>query len=256
MPRHDVMRHFFGGGINYGICTTRSVEIRGGWNHIFATEQIIQLHSVSLKEVNYVFPLYLYPNGKLPEEDLFPHDNGRRPNFSAAFIKDFRKKLNVKFVPESLGSFSKREIGPETIFHYAYAVFHSPAYRERYAQFLRSDFPRLPITGNFDLFRSLSGLGGHLVDYHARGRGKPKGMSYPVKGGGISVEEARYQSAQAQEPGRVWINDCQYFAGVPEIAWRFAIGGMSGATVAQRPHWPEIQVVSESRKNISESSGH
>ena len=224
MPRQDVMRHFFRGGQNFGLCTTRSVEIQEGWHHIFATPQLVQLHSVSLKEVNYVFPLYLCPNGTLAEEDLFAHHNGRRPNFSAAFIQEFCGKLQVKFVPDGLGRPGKRVIGPELIFHYAYAVFHSPAYRERYAQFLRADFPRLPIPGDFALFRALAGIGGELVDLHARGKGEGQGPSFPMAGENL-VEDARYQPPQGQEPGRVWINDKQFFAGVPEAVWEFPIGG-------------------------------
>ena len=67
MARQGVMRHFLQANANLGLSTTRSVEIRGGWTHVLATDEITQLHSVSLKEVNYLFPLYLYPNGKLPE---------------------------------------------------------------------------------------------------------------------------------------------------------------------------------------------
>ena len=55
---------------------------------------------------------------------------------------------------------------PEDIFHYAYAVFHSPGYRSRYAEFLKIDFPRLPLTGNLELFRALARLGGELVALH------------------------------------------------------------------------------------------
>jgi len=126
-------------------------------------------------------------------------------------------------------------------FHYAYAVFHSPAYRERYAEFLRADFPRLPLTSNFELFRSLAGFGGELVDLHARGKGEPQGINFPVKGDNV-IEEVRYEPASpgvrpssgaaiakdrnapanpgvsaaggvaasgtdALHPGRVWIND-------------------------------------------------
>ena len=224
MARQEVMRHFLQGDRNIGLSTTRSVEIREGWSHVFATHDITQLHSVSLKEVNYLFPLYLHPNGKLNDEDLFAHDNGRRPNLSARFIGDFCEKLKVEFVPEGLGRPGKREVGPETIFHYAYAVFHSPAYRERYAEFLRADFPRLPLTGDYELFRILAGMGGELADLHARGKGEPRHLSFPVKGGNV-VEEVRYQPPQGKEAGRVWINNRQYFEGVPESAWAFPIGG-------------------------------
>jgi hypothetical protein len=189
-----------------------------------ATSGLINKNFVSLYDVATVFPLYLYPNGNLPEEDLFAHDNGRRPNLSAEFIKDFCATLRVKFVPDGLGRPARREIGPELIFQYAYAVFHSPTYRERYAEFLRADFPRLPLTSDFDLFRTLAGFGGELVDLHARGKGAPRGLSFPVKGDN-GIQEARYQPPQGKEPGRVWINPWQYFEGVPEPAWMFPIGG-------------------------------
>ncbi len=155
---------------------------------------------------------------------MFAHENGRRPNLSAEFIKDFSDKLKVKFVPDGLGRPGKREIGPELIFHYAYAVFHSPTYRQRYAEFLRADFPRLPITTNFELFRVLASFGAELVDLHARGKGEPRSLSFPVKGDNL-IEEVRFQPPQGKDPGRVWINDRQYFEGVPESAWTFPIGG-------------------------------
>jgi predicted helicase len=159
--------------------------------------------------------------------------------------------LQVKFVPDGLGRPGKREVGPELIFHYAYAVFHSPTYRERYAEFLRADFPRLPLTSDFELFRALAGFGGELVDLHARSKGEPRGLNFPVKGDNV-IEEVRYEpptsdsaaadvsrltSKQKQsepthvgcyketEVGRVWINDRQYIEGVPESAWTFPIGG-------------------------------
>src|SRR6266550_3484334 len=192
---------------------------------------LIQLHSVSLKEVNYVFPLYLYPDGKLPDGDLFVREEPeekRRPNFSAAFIKDFCGRLNVKFVLDGLGKPSKHIIGPELIFNYAYAVFHSPGYRERYAEFLRTDFPRLPLTNDYTLFKKLAAFGAELVDLHARNRANGSAISFPIKGSN-EIEEVRYQAPQTQgsdrHPGRVWINKQQYFEGVPPQAWNFPIGG-------------------------------
>ena len=205
--RFEVMRHMLGGN-NLALSTTRGYVIRAGGQHVFATKLPIQLHSVSLKEVNYIFPLYLYPNGKLPEGDLFAHDNGRRPNLSAAFIRDFCEKLQVKFVPDGLGRPGKREVGPELIFHYAYAIFHSSTYRERYAEFLRADFPRLPLTSNWELHRALADLGLRLVNLHARGEGEGKGPSFPIEGGNC-VDDVRYQPPQGKEEGRVWINGRQ-----------------------------------------------
>jgi hypothetical protein len=208
---------------NLGLCFLRQTR-RRQIDGFFAVQDIVCKDVVSPFDIATVFPLHLYPNGKLPEEDLFAHDNGRRPNLSARFIGDFCEKLKVAFVPDGLGRPGKREVGPELIFHYAYAVFHSPAYRERYAEFLRADFPRLPLTSDYELFRILAGMGGELVDLHARGKGEPRHLSFPVKGGN-AVEEVRYQPPQGKEAGRTWINDRQYFEGVPESAWAFPIGG-------------------------------
>ena len=52
------------------------------------------------------------------------------------------------------------------MFHYIYAVFHAPTYRERYAEFLKIDFPRVPLTSDVGLFRALCGLGADLVALH------------------------------------------------------------------------------------------
>ncbi len=221
-PRRELKMHV-ARKENLVLCLVRQTRALQ-WRHALATDMPTPAVFLEIKDGSSVFPLYLYPNGNLPEKDLFAHENGRRPNLSAAFIVDICDKLKVKFVPEGFGRPGKREIGPELVFSYAYAVFHSPAYRERYAEFLRTDFPRLPITGDYELFRALAGFGGDLLDLHARGKGEPRNLGFPVKGENV-VEEARYQSPQGSEPGRVWINERQYFEGVPEAAWGFPIGG-------------------------------
>ena len=110
------------------------------------------------------------------------------------------------------------------IFHYAYAVFHSPTYRKRYAEFLRADFPRLPLTSDYELFRTLAGIGGELVDLHARGKGEGRRPNFPIAGENL-VAAVRYQPPQGKDPGRVWINRSQYFEGVSESVWKFPVGG-------------------------------
>ena len=53
-----------------------------------------------------------------------------------------------------------------TLLYYLYAILNSPGYRSRYAEFLKIDFPRLPVTGNPDLFRALARLGSELGALH------------------------------------------------------------------------------------------
>ncbi len=116
--------------------------------------------------------------------------------------------------------------GPEDVFSYMYAVFHSPAYRSRYAEFLKIDFPRLPLTSNAELFRALCALGDELVGLHLMERHAPLITAYS-QDGTHEVEQVRYTApgeAGSQE-GRVWINKSQYFENVPEEVWSFHVGG-------------------------------
>src|SRR4029077_9127890 len=120
---------------------------------VLATKILADHKSCAAYDINTVFPLYLYPNGKLPDDDLFvreePEPEKRRPNFSAAFIKDLRKRLNIQFVLDGIGRPSNRELGPEFLFNYIYAVLYSTTYRQRYIELMRAVFPRLPLTSDY-----------------------------------------------------------------------------------------------------------
>lgn len=211
---------------NLALITTRqSTEMFA----VFATRIPVGQHKLATPyDGGYISPLYLYPNGKLPEDDLLvretPPEEERRPNFSKEFIAELCERLKATFTRDGLGEPKKRVVGPEVIFYYAYAVFHSPAYRARYAEFLRTDFPRLPLTRDWDLFRQLAGLGGHLVDLHARGKGESGDIAFPIKSDNV-ITDIKYETPQGKTRGRVWINDKQYFEGVPLDAWEFPIGG-------------------------------
>jgi predicted helicase len=219
-PRQELISHLL--SENIGLVSTRQTKELFS---VFSTRWPVGQHKLATPyDGSYVSPLYLYPNGKLPDEDLFAHDNGRRPNLSATFVQEFCARLDCKFVPAGLGRAAKREVGPEGIFNYAYAVFHSPTYRDRYAEFLRADFPRLPLTGNWDLFQLLASFGLRLVNLHARDEGDGNEPSFPIKGENL-VGDVRYEPPQGKVPGRVWINAIQYFDDVPEAVWQFPIGG-------------------------------
>ena len=128
------MRHMQG-GLNLGLSTTRSTEIAEGWEHVFVSRAPIQHHAVSLKEINYLFPLYLYPTET-------PANVGtiRELNLDPDFVERLRIALGLDFISDGVGDLSGT-FGPEDIFHYIYGVLHSPEYRRRYADFLKSDFP-------------------------------------------------------------------------------------------------------------------
>ncbi len=202
-------------GRNLSLNTTRNVEIDRGWEHIFCSSEIIQLHTVSIKESNYCFPLYLYPTER---RGLFDEETSeRKPNFSDEFINDFKAKLKLEFVLDGKGDLVKT-FAPEDVFNYAYAVFHSPTYRSRYAEFLKIDFPRLPLTSNLALFRLLVNLGSKLVGLHLLEAEVESNVTFPERGSN-EVKAVKYEGE------KVWLNETQYFGNVPEAAWNFHIGG-------------------------------
>ncbi|GAB4549393.1 MAG: hypothetical protein OHK0023_13830 [Anaerolineae bacterium] len=114
------------------------------------------------------------------------------------------------------------EVTPESIFHYAYAVFHSPHYRARYAEFLKIDYPRLPLPKDRAEFERLAALGAQLVALHLLEAAPPHPAKFPVAG-----ENAVADNAPRYEPisERVYINATQYFEGVPREVWAFQVGG-------------------------------
>jgi predicted helicase len=206
------------------------------FEHILVSNAIAVHHAATRKEGNYFFPLYLYPNdtsnaspsniiSMLDVGDFLSVSNGRRPNLAPAFIADITSKLGMGFVADGHGDLDAT-LGPEDIFAYMYAVFHSPTYRTRYAEFLKIDFPRLPLTTNAELFRALCRLGERLVALHLMEQdgatiARPR---YPIQGSNV-VEKVEYREAHDETVGRVYINATQYFEGVPLEVWEFHVGG-------------------------------
>src|SRR5438876_11916424 len=120
----------------------------------------------------------------------------------------------MKLLPQHKGDL-QQNCGPEDIFNYMYGVFHSPAYRKRYADFLKIDFPRLPLTSNVDLFRELCAIGNRLVELHLMEKYGEHVPIYPELGNNM-VEKVEYtQPTDKPDQGRVWVNKTQYFDGVP-----------------------------------------
>ncbi len=170
--------------------------------------------------ISYIGPLYLYPTDQEITSGLYQPEE-RRPNLNPDFIKAFSEKLGLKLISDRKGALEET-FGPEDIFNYAYAVFHSPTYRSRYAEFLKIDFPTLPLTSNKELFQALVAKGADLVSLHLMESHKLNNLitKYPVVGPN-QVETVRYGEANQ----RVYINKSQYFEGVSREIWDFHIGG-------------------------------
>ncbi|WP_338075994.1 type ISP restriction/modification enzyme, partial [Chryseobacterium carnipullorum] len=135
---------------------------------------------------------------------------------------------SLYFSPEkpdyNLQTEESNQFYPEDILDYIYAVLHSPKYRETYKEFLKIDFPRIPYPTDQKSFWELVDLGKQIRELHLLESEKVTEFisSYPEDGSNV-VHKTSYKN------GSVFINDTQYFANVPEIAWNFYIGGYQPA---------------------------
>jgi hypothetical protein len=208
-PRTELMPHMLNGK-NVALLLAKRAEIKRGWEHVFCSEFLTQHHTVSLKEVNYHFPLYLYPSPDSHPANLFDEPSAeRKSNINGSFLNELKEKL-------------KSTLKPDQIFAYIYAILYSPEYRKRYAEFLKSDFPRIPIPSAKELFETLAKLGQELVDLHLL---KSKKLEKPIakfEGKGEARAEQRKYDEKKQF---VSINKDQKFTSIPPEVWNYHIGG-------------------------------
>ena len=205
-PRNDVMRHMFEDNLALGL--TRTIE--GGRNFADALvfNRPITHHSLSIKEVNSLSPIYIYPT----EQQL---GQTRRINFNP----ELWQKLHRSAKHPTHGTPNEVQT-----FDYIYGVLHCPAYRDTYAEFLKIDFPCIPWPKKPDEFWDVSAKGGVLRKLHLMEPQVIDSTPYAFEGeGDMVVGRVQY------EGGRVWINATQSFADVPEVSWGFYIGGYQPA---------------------------
>lgn len=173
-PRPQVMRHMLAGP-NLGLIATR--QTRDPWA-VLASRSVIGHKALAAYDIGSLFPLYLYPQqGDAMELDIAERTPNLEPEFTAALAG----ATGLRFEPDGPGDLDAT-FGPEDVFHYIYAVLHSPEYRRRYADFLKSDFPRIPLPRSQAPFAKLARLGETLAALHlmeADGEDKP---AYDIAG--------------------------------------------------------------------------
>jgi predicted helicase len=186
---------------NMGLLTCKR-QTSSYFQHVFITDKISERCSVSLQtgEVSYVFPLYLYHE-----------DETKTVNFKVEILEKIKSNL-------------EGEVSPENILDYIYAILHSPSYREKYKEFLKIDFPRVPYPASNETFWKLAQKGSELRALHLLESPKLQNFitTFPESGSDI-VKKIKF------EDGKVFINEDQYFGNVPEVAWNFFVGGYQPA---------------------------
>lgn len=206
---------------NIALLVGRQGQVCGNniWNLVYTAKGIVDLN-VFYRGGGNVFPLYLYTYNMGDEERIV--------NFNKDLYDSIAKGLNyLPCYDDNMQIDPTSEYNgvlyPQDLFDYIYAVLHSPSYRERYKEFLKIDFPRIPYPTSRDNFRDLVELGEELRQLHLM-EDLPirTGVSFPVSG---TLQVDCYRWAD----NRVYINGEQYFDGVPESTWNFYIGGYQPA---------------------------
>ena len=209
MPRPAIMPHLC--NKNLALCVCRVVAAPT-WQHAFISDKITENRYISNKgsESGHVFPLYLYPN---PEE--LGISTQRSLNFKPAFLTALAEALGL---PQTAPFNLPTGVSPEEILAYIYAILYSPTYRQRYYEFLKYDFPRIPMPQDIDQFRTLATLGQRLMEWHLlKDVQIPTRHRFEGEGDGV-ISKIQYAD------GKVWINPTQHFTDVPEEVWEYEIG--------------------------------
>jgi len=207
---------------NIGLTVVRQVKASREWRHCLITNCIIESSFVSNKtsEISYLFPLYIYPKEK--------KDNQSSAISTIMMVFDTKpttgKKPNITpIIFEKLNSAYKQKPTPEEILYYIYGVFYSNIFRETYAEFLKIDFPRVPFTADYNLFKKMGKLGQELTELHLLESPLLKSLIAKYRGSGDNdrVEKVIY----SKEENRIYINDDKYFEGISQEVWEYHIGG-------------------------------
>jgi predicted helicase len=206
---NQVMQHLLEN--NIAISSVRQVKSSESWQHSFISNSIVESSFISNRtsEIGYVFPLYKYHEQK--QINLF---NNQQDNREANFVMSFY---------DLLSNFYNKLLSPEDILHYIYSIFYSRIYREKYFEFLKVDFPRIPFTSNFAIFKRLADFGQNLVDLHLLRNMKLDQSKVKFQGQGEDIEIGKREYDPKKE--RVYINNEFYFEGIKLDVWEYQIGG-------------------------------
>ncbi|WP_290725421.1 type ISP restriction/modification enzyme [Fibrobacter sp. UBA2449] len=212
--RFALMRHIIRDNLSLSV----SRQCIDDWKYVFCTNRISDINLIAsagkLGGGN-VFPLYLYPTDG--EEKL---GETRKPNLDEKIWRKIDKCTKLKTTPEQ-------------VFDYIYGVLHTPSYREKYKEFLKIDFPRIPYPENKEEFERIVSIGNKLRKLHLMEEIPPQATSFDIEGNNV-VSDIRFEKEIPDQVGediggKVYINKTQYFANVPELAWNFYIGGYQPA---------------------------
>jgi predicted helicase len=220
-PRREVMKHLLRENLALGI--GRQGYVVGDsflWNLVIISDKILDVNLFYRGGVN-VFPLYLYKPTE-PKKKRGFHGTMMLFDPEEEYGADGKKPNIAPKVFDMLEAAYRQKPAPEQILYYCYAVLYSPAYREKYAEFLKIDFPRIPFTADHSLFLQMAEKGEELAQLHLL---KSKKLNRPLARYWGSGEDLIEKPVYNEKDQCVFINKTKHFQGITLEVWEYHIGG-------------------------------
>jgi predicted helicase len=189
------------------------------------------------------FPFYVY------DED----GTNRRENITDWALEQFRSHYHDS-------SITKWDI-----FYYVYGLLHHPEYRERYADNLKRELPRIPFVpqnppsksppaSQGETFKEFARIGKQLAEMHLNYESQKRfELEWDLqKGGNYRVEKMRPKNKRKSEAGYSVFDSLEYnksltLKGIPEAAFGYRLGNRSAL------EWviDQYQVSTDARSGIT-----
>ncbi|TWQ85140.1 DNA methyltransferase [Campylobacter jejuni] len=215
-PVYDIFEHFLENE-NIGLICDRGTKLNN-IDNIFISSKIIDLHLVG--SGSYIYPLYLYPTTRSKKFLKKENPNFNEENFTSK-IENFKESFRT-FIDELY----KEKFSPEDILGYIYAVLFHKIYREKYLDFLKIDFPKIPFTKDKNTFKNLSKLGLKLINLHLLKNDEldfnvGEALFKDIKNKNFKIQKIKYN----KDVKELFINESLYFNKVSPEIYEFKIGG-------------------------------
>ena len=234
-PNQKVLGHFINDNAGLIICRQGQAVGGGEWNVVFTCKYLTD-QNIYRRGGGTIFPLYIYPenNGQQTIEGTIE----RKPNLNQEIVTEIAKKIGLTFTNEK--EVTENTFAPIDILDFIYANLHSRKYREKYKEFLKTDFPKVPYPKDKNTFWQLVKLGGEIREIHLLESNKAEDYitSYEMAEDAendhnvitTKIGKKDWEITDTEKQlGRIWINESKYFDNIPVTAWEFYIGGYQPA---------------------------
>jgi hypothetical protein len=210
-------------GMENRVIGVSASESRSGYSALMS-DVVPSLHAADMVGSQF-FPLYVYDGDSADSEQgaLFaaPKDNPtsshvRRDGITSAGLAHFQS------------AYPAEAITKEDVFYYVYGMLHSRDYRERYADNLGKELPRIPRLKNARDFWAFSRAGRALGELHVGFEQAPEynaTIEAPAKPTGAQYGVEKMRFGKGKDKSVVHYNDLITVRDIPLEAYDYVVNG-------------------------------